>query len=280
MVRKLLLSALLPAGFLIVACGGGDGGSTPTSTTLTGQFLDAPVEGLSYTTSSGLSGKTDAQGTFKYRKNDKVTFKVNDNIVLGSVTGSSIVTPLDLVGANSVTDQKVTNIVAFMLYLDDDGDPNNGIRIDPNKIPSVSSQVDLSQTTTPPAEIQNAINTVGSATAQNHMTATIAQIMNDHIAGNYSGTFTRTSGDPSCASGGTVDVTVLNTGSVSGTARTNTGDTYSVSGNIDYRSFDASGTGGGGTISWQGEWRNNTISGTWTFSGAITCSGTFSVSKQ
>lgn len=277
-MRKLLLSSILPAGFLIVACGGGDGG-TPTSATLTGYFLDAPVEGLRYTTSSGLSGTTDAQGAFKYREKDKITFKINDNIILGSVVGSYLITPLDLVGTNNINDQKVTNLVAFILSMDKDGDPNNGIQIDPSKIPQVSSQVDMSQTSTLPSEIQNAI-TVSSSYAQSHMAATIAQIMTNYIAGTYSGTFTKTSGDPSCASGGTVSVTVGITGTVSGTAQTNTNITYSISGNIDYKSFDASGTDGSGNITWQGEWNNNTISGTWTFSGTVTCSGTFSVSKQ
>jgi len=280
MVRKLIYPIALFASVLTVGCGGGGDSSTPSAATKTGYFIDARVEGLSYSTSSGLSGTTDAQGAFQYREGDTVTFKLSSNVTLGSSKGGSIVTPLDLVGTSSTSDPKVLNIVALMLSVDSDGDPNNGIQVDPAKVPSVSSPVDMSQTTSPPAPIQNAIDSVGTTAAQTHIIATIVDIMTNHIAGSYSGSFTKTSGDPSCASGGTVSVTIDPLGSVSGTAKTNTNITYPVSGSIDYKSFDASGTGGGGTITWSGSWDDNRITGTWTYSGSVTCSGTFSVTKQ
>ncbi len=286
MARRLVYFAGALASALVVGCGGGGDSSTPSATTKTGYFIDARVEGVSYTTSSGLSGITDPQGAFQYRDGDTVTFKLGNNITLGSTKGASIVTPLDLVGTSSTTDPKVLNIVALMLSVDSDGDPSNGIKVDSTKVPSVSSPVDMSQTTSPPAPIQNAIDSVGTATAQAHINATIAEIMTSHIAGSYSGSFTRTSGDPSCASGGTVNVTITysppgSEGTVSGTAQTNTGITYPVSGTISYRDFSASGTGGGGTITWSGSWNENRITGTWTYSdGSVTCSGNFSVTKQ
>ena len=72
---------VIPAVFIVgaamwlAACsGGGDGGTgggTPAAApTLTGTFVDAPVSGLSYATSSGLSGTTNAQGQFSYRSGD------------------------------------------------------------------------------------------------------------------------------------------------------------------------------------------------------------------
>ena len=62
----------------------GDGSSSggtpppPPATTYSGQFIDAPTQGLSYSASpSGLSGTTDADGTFAFRAGDKITFSLN-----------------------------------------------------------------------------------------------------------------------------------------------------------------------------------------------------------
>lgn len=77
----------------LVACGGGGGGTastTPTETvaaTYSGQFIDAPTKGLVYTASpSGLTGTTDADGTFKFKEGDIVSFSIptpNGNLDIG-----------------------------------------------------------------------------------------------------------------------------------------------------------------------------------------------------
>ena len=41
---------------------------------LSGVFSDGPVQGVSFSTTSGVSGTTDAQGRFTYNAGDKVTF--------------------------------------------------------------------------------------------------------------------------------------------------------------------------------------------------------------
>lgn len=113
---------------LLASCGGGGGGSTPTTppsgsnpATL-GTFVDAPVSGVAYTTSSGMSGTTDQNGQFKFAVGDTVTFSAA-GVTLGSFQpnvasdGTAIVTPLNLVGASSVTDPKATAIGQFLSTL-------------------------------------------------------------------------------------------------------------------------------------------------------------------
>ncbi len=126
-MKNLLKSAaLMSSALFIFSCGGGgsDSGST-TTTTLTGQFVDAPVAGLQYTTSSGLTGTTDENGYFKYRAGDTVTFKLG-KIILGDAKGNDVVTPTALF-VDETTDptqlqQKVKTVVALLLALDENPD--------------------------------------------------------------------------------------------------------------------------------------------------------------
>jgi len=281
--RKYLILCGIGGISLIAGCSGGGGGSSgPTSQTSTGYYIDAPVEGLEYSTSSGISGTTGKNGEFQYRSGDNVTFKIG-NVTLGTAKGSFIVTPLDLVNTNDTSNQKVRNIAGLVLYLDNDGDPSNGIVIDKNKMPNVTSPVDLSQTTTLPSDLQNAIDNA-PVDPTTHLNQTIDDIMRNHIAGTYSGTYTTTNNPGNyCASGGTAEVTVDAAGNVTGTATANTGATFTVTGSMQFRSLNASGTasGGSGTATWTGTWRNNAITGNWSYSDpGGSCSGTFTVTKQ
>jgi hypothetical protein len=113
------------------AGGGGGGGSTgdspksdsPVPAGL-GTFVDDPVAGIAYTTSSGLSGVTDSLGQFQFNPGDTVTFYAL-GVTLGSATpaigddGSATVTPVDLVPSSggSVTDPQVTAIAQILSTL-------------------------------------------------------------------------------------------------------------------------------------------------------------------
>jgi len=143
-MKKKLIT--LSAGLLVLSifsCGGGGGGdssntnlnqndnvsyndntndNTSTSVTLTGQFVDAPVAGLEYETSSGIVGVTDANGYFEYREGDTVTFKLGD-LILGDSKGDSIVTP-SMLFADEFTDpavlkEKALTVSALLLALDE-----------------------------------------------------------------------------------------------------------------------------------------------------------------
>lgn len=119
----------------LVACGGGGSSSSPAASStpdpveLSGQFVDSAVAGLVYVTSSGLTGTTDAAGTFIYKAGDTVKFYLGD-ILLGEATGAAFITPVALVpGAKSEADTTVLNIARLLQTLDSDSDPSNGINI-------------------------------------------------------------------------------------------------------------------------------------------------------
>ncbi|MBF0177759.1 MAG: hypothetical protein HQL63_13075 [Magnetococcales bacterium] len=129
MVLSALILSLYGGG-----CGGGEGGGSPavttetpsastsTPSTSTGYFIDAPVQGLAYSTPT-QSGKTTSQGVYLYVPGEIVTFKVGD-VVLGSAPGSSTpISPMHLGGAGTTrSSQKVKNIATFLQSLD----PNKG----------------------------------------------------------------------------------------------------------------------------------------------------------
>ena len=138
-----------------------DGGTVinPPSTTdnslQKGYFLDSAVENLFYVRSDGINGKTDAEGSFEYYPGDVVEFRVGD-IVLGSTqelpqpptlayipssvlppsglgtfpSAGSRVTPLTITpNAENKDNSEFINKLIFLQTLDDDGDPENGIKI-------------------------------------------------------------------------------------------------------------------------------------------------------
>ena len=103
-----------------------------------GTFVDSPVEGINYSTPT-LSGTTSAHGKFRYFTNETVSFSIG-GLALGSAVGRATVIPLDIIpDATSVTDQRVTNICRLLQTLDEDGDLNNGIKINAKTTAIVSA---------------------------------------------------------------------------------------------------------------------------------------------
>ncbi len=96
---------------LFVGCGSSDDGTPPT---LTGTFIDSPVQGLGFKTAS-QSGFTDKDGHFKYRAGEEVEFKLG-NLSLGKGAAGTLMTPY------SITDNNVTatNIALLLQNFDDD----------------------------------------------------------------------------------------------------------------------------------------------------------------
>lgn len=191
--------------YALVACGGGSGGpdnsSNPGNQTKSGRFIDSAVIGLTYE-SVGQSGSTDGQGAFLYEVGDIIDFYIGD-ILIGQAEGKQILTPVEFVeGAIDETDSTVTNICRFLLTLDDDNDPSNGIYI-PDTIKTAASGMsvnfnqsinDFSNDSNIQSEIANltALTSFGqrelvsSQIAQSHFRGTLL----GQIAGTYSGTFT------------------------------------------------------------------------------------------
>ena len=110
---------------LLAACGGGGIPST-TTTPLTGFFIDSAVQGLTYTTAT-QSGTTLADGSFKYLAAESVTFKLYGQTI-SSPLGFTYLTPFDL-SDSTLNPNYSINLVRFLMALDADGNPANGITL-------------------------------------------------------------------------------------------------------------------------------------------------------
>ncbi len=111
-------------------CGGGGGGdsvsdepvASPVESaeiTLTGYFTS--VEGVDYETTSGLAGRTGADGSFSYRDGDEVTFYAG-GARLGRIEAKESVSLFSF--------SKPELVSQVLAALDNDGDLSNGIVVD------------------------------------------------------------------------------------------------------------------------------------------------------
>ncbi|WP_303291046.1 hypothetical protein [Marinobacter sp. SS5-14b] len=148
--KNTLLRALIAAGLTtgLAACGGGSSGgdgeqTTPntepptTNSEIKGQFVDSPVQGLTYFTPSG-SGVTNANGEFNYIDGDEVFFLIG-NTLIGQSVAAPILTPVDLSDDSSNAD-KTTNILRFLQSLDENNNPSDGIVIPENVLTLAETQ--------------------------------------------------------------------------------------------------------------------------------------------
>ena len=182
---------------LVLACGGGGGGSSAPAMA-TGIFKDSNVNGVEYETSSGQSGFTDQNGQYTYVVGDTVTFFVG-GIEIGTTTASGVVTPVDLVAGGSTSSPQVQNIVRFLMMLDSDGVPENGITISATiqTVADTWSQIDFSDSDLP-SQVASIITDCQSAdggthilpdasAAQAHLEGTMRCVYSGVFAGTFSG---------------------------------------------------------------------------------------------
>jgi len=115
---------LISGTLILSVVGCGSGGDTPISTTVTGEFVDAPVAGLSYSTSSGSKGFSSETGKYSYRVGDSVTFNLG-NLTLGANAATSTMTPSKF--GDTI---KATNIALLLQNFDiDEVSTNNFIQL-------------------------------------------------------------------------------------------------------------------------------------------------------
>ncbi|PSW06718.1 chromosome partitioning protein ParA [Photobacterium lipolyticum] len=108
-LRTVMLPSLLT---LLVGCSQ----HIPEKAALTGYFIDAPVTGLYYSTSSNLEGMTN-KGAYEYRQGDTVTFYLGQNaqaMPLTKVSPQEITTPY----SSSTTPSRTVNMTRLLLSLD------------------------------------------------------------------------------------------------------------------------------------------------------------------
>lgn len=131
-----------------------DTGSTtpPVIGAKTGILVDSPVQGVAYSTTSGVKGTTDVAGTYKFNASDNVEFKIGA-VSLGSIGALGIITPIELAQGSAT---KLQNLLVLLQSLDSDGNSANGITIPSAAAAALPASVDLSQ---PPATFASPANT-------------------------------------------------------------------------------------------------------------------------
>ncbi|MFL1483616.1 hypothetical protein [Marinobacter sp. LN3S78] len=159
--KNVLLVSAIASALALTACGGGGGSSSDSSgggggednnnggdvtASETGVFVDSPVSGINYTTSSGKTGTTNELGEYDYAPGDTVTFSIGGT-ELPAVEATGRITPADM-GSGATdwsSDPTVVNILRLLQTLDDDGDASNGITIT-EAIHTALQDIDLAQT--------------------------------------------------------------------------------------------------------------------------------------
>jgi len=139
-LKILAISSVLAAA--LIGCGGSSSSSSDDKeTTKTGTFVDAPVAGISYETTSGLSGATDTSGHFSYKDGDYVSFKLG-NVKLGTTKADETITPLHITSSDT---KKAAYIAYILQNLDTDGDNKNGVikLPDNEKLKTLLSSINL-----------------------------------------------------------------------------------------------------------------------------------------
>ncbi|MFV1874075.1 MAG: hypothetical protein ACMZ64_12205 [Oleiphilus sp.] len=127
----------------IVGCGSGGSGDSQSNTPSTGQFIDGPVQGLSYRSNS-YQGVTNFDGEFDFEPGEITVFSFAD-VVIGESAGASVVTPRNLSMTSSNPD-RVLNVLRFLQTLDTDDDHSNGVQLpDPEAFTTVISSINFDQ---------------------------------------------------------------------------------------------------------------------------------------
>lgn len=127
-MNKLSLIAVVVA-ISISGCGGGGSGTSAVKV-FDGVFKDSNVQGLNYV-SGNQKGITKKNGEFKYEEGSQVAFSVG-GVDLGSALGKAIISPIDLVANGNLASDAVINRVRFLMMLDKNNVPSDGIEISSN----------------------------------------------------------------------------------------------------------------------------------------------------
>lgn len=270
-IRTILISVFLTS---LISCGGGGSNDSPQVKVTQGKFIDSAVGGITYTSGS-QTGKTDSDGTFKYEDGKSVTFKVGD-IVIGTVDGKAFITPVQLVsGATDQTDPGVTNIVRFLMTIDDNNNPDDGIQITPSiSAAAIGKTIDFNQSiadfegdsnvlgvvnTLTTASTSGAKSLVSSSDAQNHLSDSLFTL----LSRSYSGTWKNNAGSVD----GTWTFTVGPDGTVTGTGYNNFDQSkFAINGSMSTSgtmSVSSSGTAGSSTWSGSIDVTSGQMTGSW-----------------
>jgi len=111
--------------------GGGSGNTTPVAATLTGTFVDSPVNGIGYRSPSNpAGGVTKNGGEFECRAGELVTFYLGNPVrVIGSpqpcLGAPPVISVVSVLGKTSVADPEVINLSRLLLTLGGNSTPGS-----------------------------------------------------------------------------------------------------------------------------------------------------------
>ncbi len=126
-------------------------------------LVDGIVEGIEYTTSSGITGITDKNGRFNFMEGDNVSFSVG-GVVLGVATaqdvakGQIFLQDIADVKLIDVNDEYVENMATFLQSIDSDDSDNIVIT---QEIRDSLANIDMDIETVSEEDIQNLIESMG-----------------------------------------------------------------------------------------------------------------------
>ena len=174
-MNKLNLISLLAIVVIFSGCGGGGDSSSDTTPpsalqTVTGKFVDDPVQGLKYTCTSSLSGTTNIEGEYTCNVGDNVTFFIGD-IKIGTVAAqTTIITPYVLFPNDNTASLNLARLLQSL----NSGSTSNKIVLNSSDIAKIPSNINFKD---------NAFETVAeNALGRPLVSAQVAQdSMNDSI---------------------------------------------------------------------------------------------------
>jgi len=165
--KSIVLSTVVVISLGLVGCGGGGSNSSGTTATATktGVFADAPVEGLGYSTAT-QSGFTNAQGQFKYKAGETVTFKLG-TLTLGKGKAGAFVTPY------TISDNNTTATNIAMVLQNFDANRSNIQVLNLSKLKDFNFTADDINITTTPSALENKLATLlATGSFQNYVDST------------------------------------------------------------------------------------------------------------
>jgi VCBS repeat-containing protein len=132
---------------------------------MVGKLIDGGVEGIEYTTTSGLHGYTEEGGSFSFLKGDDVTFNIG-GVTLGTATfddiasGQTFLQDIADVDRTDLNDEYLENMATLLQSIDENSDAYDGIVVT-DEIREALVDVDLDLRTASEEDVQQVVEQLG-----------------------------------------------------------------------------------------------------------------------
>ena len=173
---------------MFIGCGGGGSSSdTPSSasSTLSGVFVDAKVEGLRYKTDS-FDDFTNSDGVFKYKDGETIEFFLA-NLSLGSAKAKALMTPYTMSGDTDLQNPSTKTLNIALLLQNCDSNRSDKSRLNVKKLKSYNFiNMDLNQSGVQMESKINALLATGTFQdlIDSNNTLIDTQAAKEHLTGN------------------------------------------------------------------------------------------------